>query len=135
MLFTRAFERVQLHGLAEVAVGLQLIAFHDVRFRLGRGQDDRRDRLQAVISLDVGQNLAAVHPGEIQVQQDQVRTRGIGVGAFVPQKGHGLHAVGSHVQADRPVGLAERFLRQPDVTGTVFDQENFYGIQRLRCLS
>ena len=46
---------------------------------------------------------------------------------LAPQKGHGLHAVGGHVQMDGPIGIAEGFLRQPDIAGTVFDQENFYG--------
>src|ERR1700678_2702559 len=32
----------ELHGLAEVAVRLKLIAFQNIRFRLGRGQYDRR---------------------------------------------------------------------------------------------
>ena len=47
--------------------------------------------------------------------------------AFAPQEGHGLHAVGGHVQAHGLVGVAEGFLRQPDIAGTVFDQEHFYG--------
>ena len=47
------------------------------------------------------------------------------MGPLVPQKGHGLHAVGSHLQMDGPVGFAEGFLRQPDITRTVFDQQNF----------
>ena len=31
------------------------------------------------------------------------------------------------MQTDGPVGVAEGFLRQPDIAGTVFDQENLYG--------
>src|SRR3981081_600469 len=46
------------------------------------------------------------------------------VGPFVPQKGHGLHAVPSHVYMDSSVGVAEGLLRQPDVPGTVFHQKN-----------
>src|SRR5229473_4902463 len=49
------------------------------------------------------------------------------VGPLMPEKGHGLHAVGGHVQMDRTIGIAEGFLRQPDITGTVFDQENLNG--------
>src|ERR1019366_4742640 len=49
----------QLHGLTEVTVGLELIAFCDVRLRLRRGQDDCWDRFQAVILFDVSQHLAA----------------------------------------------------------------------------
>jgi len=92
-----ALERLQPHGLGEVAVRLQLIALHDVRFRLGRGQDDGGDRLQVVIALDVRQDLAAIHSGKIQIQQDEVRPRGIAMWPLAPQEGHGLHAVGGHV--------------------------------------
>ena len=43
----QAVEGLKMHGLAEVAVGLQLIALHDIRFRLGSSQDDGGDRFQA----------------------------------------------------------------------------------------
>src|ERR1700682_861113 len=46
------------------------------------------------------------------------------VSPLVSQKRHGLYAVSSHVHTDGPVGVAENLLRQPDVTGAVFDQEN-----------
>ena len=80
-----------------------------------------------VIALDLSQDLAAIHLGEVQIQQDQVRARGVDVSSLVPQEGHGLHSVGSHVQVDGHVGIAEGFLRQPDIAGTVFDQENLHG--------
>jgi hypothetical protein len=48
------------------------------------------------------------------------------VGALTPQKGHGLHAVCRHVQFDQAVGVAEGFLCQPDIAGTVVDQQNLY---------
>ena len=80
-----------------------------------------------VILLDVSQNLAAIHLGQVEIQQDEIRARRVGVLALVPQKGHGLDAVGGHVQMDGRVGVAEGFLRQPDIAGAVFDQENFYG--------
>jgi hypothetical protein len=43
----------------------------------------------------------------------------------MPQKCHSLHAITGYVQTDALIGGAKGFLRQPDVTGTVFDQENF----------
>ena len=39
------------------------------------------------------------------------------------QKGQSLLAVFSHVQLDGAINIAEGFPRQPDITGTVFDQE------------
>ena len=76
--------------------------------------------------LDAGQNLAAIHLGKVQIQQDKVRTRGIGMHPLPPQKGHGLYAVGSDMHVDGAVGIAEGFLGQPDIAWAVFDQENFY---------
>ena len=96
-------------------------------FRVGSGQDYGGDGFQIVILLDVGQHLAAIHLGQVQIQQDEVRARGMDVTPLTPQKGHGLHAVGSHMQKDGLVGIAEGFLRQPDVARTVFDQQNLYG--------
>src|SRR5208282_5740276 len=49
------------------------------------------------------------------------------VRALPSQKGHGLHAVGSDVQMDGFIGIAKGFLRQPHISGAVFDQKNFYG--------
>ena len=75
----QALERVELHRLAEVAVRLELVALDDVRLRLRGGQDDRRNRLQALVLLDVRQHLAAVHLGQVEVQQDEIRARRVGV--------------------------------------------------------
>jgi hypothetical protein len=43
------------------------------------------------------------------------------------QKGHGRHAVGSHMQIDVRFGVAEGFPSQTDITRTVLDQKNFKG--------
>src|SRR6476620_8595352 len=80
-----------------------------------------------VMLRDVGQDLAAVHLGQVKIEQDKVRTGGKDVWPLTPQKGHGLHAVCSHMQKDRLIGITKRFLRQPDVARTVFDQQNLYG--------
>ena len=52
---------------------------------------------------------------------------GRGASAVAPlasQERHGLHAVSGDVQMDGGIGVAESLLRQPDIAGTVFDQEN-----------
>ncbi len=61
MLRTRLSKASSCTRLAEVAVGLQLVAVDDVRLRLGGGQDDGGDGLEARVALDLGQDLAAVH--------------------------------------------------------------------------
>src|SRR5713226_4611655 len=123
----QALEGVQLHRLAEVAVRLELIAFQNIRLRFGGSQDHYGDRFQALIILDVSQNLAAIHFGQVEIQQDKIWTRGMGVGSLLPQKGHGLHTVGSDVQLNRHIGIAECLLRQPDITGAIFNLQNLWG--------
>lgn len=73
-----------MRRFAEVAIRSELIAFHNICFRMGSSQDDRRDRLQAVILLDVSQNLAAIHFGEVQIQQDNIQASGMSVGPLMP---------------------------------------------------
>ena len=50
-------------------------------------------RLQLVVGLDLGQHLAAVLLRQVQVQQDQVRARRVGVLALAPQERDRLDAV------------------------------------------
>ena len=77
-------------------------------------------------SADLCQNLAAIHFGQVQVQQDKIRAKGMQVGTFMPQKSHGLDSVHNHVQMDEGIGFTEGFLGQPNISGIVFDQENLY---------
>src|ERR1700722_4274542 len=119
------FELFELHGLAEVAVCLELVARHDVRFGIRRGEGHRRYRFQVLILLDVGETPAAIHPGKIQVQQDKIRPRRIGVNALTPQKRHGFHTVGGYTQIDRFAGVAEGFLCQPNIAGTIFNEKYY----------
>jgi hypothetical protein len=44
-----------------------------------------------------------------------------------PQKGHRLHPPHATCNSDGPVGSAERFLRQPNITRAVLDQQNLLG--------
>ena len=74
----QALERIPLHGLAEVTVRPELVADHNIRFRLRGGQNHGRDGFQ-IYPLDAGPEAAAIHSREVEVQQDQVRARSIGV--------------------------------------------------------
>ena len=75
----------------------------------------------------MSENLAAIHFRQIQVQQNEVRPRGVLVFALPPEKRHGLHAVGSQMQGDRSIDVAKGLPRQPGIAGIVFNQENLHG--------
>src|ERR1700730_5782113 len=104
---------------------MELIALYDIRLRVGSCQNDRGDQTKADILLDVREKLSAIHFWQIQIEQDQIRTRSSGVGASTPQKSQRLHAVTRDVQFDSSVSFAEGFLRQPDIARIVLDQQHF----------
>ena len=77
-----------------------------------------------LVLLDERKDLAAIHPGKIEVQQDQIRAGRLIVGSFPPQEGHRFHPVIGDVQTDGEVGIAESLPGQPHVARTVLDQQN-----------
>src|ERR1700684_1548235 len=93
---------------------------------MGSGQGDRWNGFQGLIIFYVSQHLAAIHLGQIQIEQDEVGTRCVGMDPFMPQKSHGFETVRSDVQTNKTVCLAKRFLRQAHIAWTVFDQEDLY---------
>src|SRR5271163_923794 len=52
--------------------------------------------------------------------------RGMSFCPIALQHGHSFLAVISHEQMNRMIGSKQNFPRQPDITGIIFDQENFY---------
>jgi hypothetical protein len=61
------------------------------------------------------------------LQQDEVRARDIRVIARAPEERHRFHAVSRHVQMDLGIGGAERLPRQPNIPGTILNEENLEG--------
>jgi hypothetical protein len=89
--------------------------------------DDRWDHLEALVFLDVSQHLAPVHFGQVPIQQDDIWTWDIIVWPLTSQESYGVHAVARHMDTDGVVRDAERLLRQSDIAGTVFDQQDLGG--------
>jgi hypothetical protein len=46
------------------------------------------------------------------------------VTSLFPQEGHGLDAIARDVEFDERIDIPKSFLREPQISGTVFDQEN-----------
>ena len=102
---------------------MQVIGLQDILFILRGGQHHHRDTSQPRIVLNLRQDLAAVLFGEVEVEQNQIRTRAISVLALLPQEGHGLHAVGDDVDVIAQLAFLEGFLGQAHVPGVIFDQQ------------
>src|SRR3954451_7463651 len=61
-------EPLEVDRLGDVGVGVQLIAAHDVLVGLRGGQYDDRDPAEVRVVLDLGEYLAAVAPGQVEVE-------------------------------------------------------------------
>src|SRR4029077_14911557 len=63
-------ERLEIHGVDDVAVGTQSVRRRDIGFLVGRREDDDRQRLGPLIGPEPPQNLEAVDLRELQIQED-----------------------------------------------------------------
>src|SRR5947209_19310429 len=66
---------LEVHGLADVAVRAEVVAPDHVLFFARRGEDDDRQPPGALVLAYPLQDLEAIHFGELQVQQDDLRRR------------------------------------------------------------
>ena len=77
--FYQGLEGLQIHGLVEIAAGIQLLCERG-------GQNQGGNGLQIWILFNVSQHFTAIHPGKIQVQQNEVGARGVSVDAVTMEK-------------------------------------------------
>src|SRR5262249_11666881 len=87
------------------------------------GQHHDRDAAQVLVLFDLGEYLAPVDPGQVEVEQHEVGARRVGVLALPPQVGQGLLAVAHDVERVADLVLLERLLGHEDVARVVLDQQ------------
>src|SRR6266508_2191850 len=110
-------EALEVHRLGDVGVGVQLVAAQDVLLGLRRGEHHDRDLAQRRVLLDLRQHLAAVDPGQVQIQQDQVGYGRVGVLTLVPQIRQSRDTVVDDGQPVPQLVLLERLLVHEDLDG------------------
>ena len=89
-------------------------------------------RFKSASLLDLGEHLAAVLLGQVQVEQDQVRARA--VARYVPwrrRKARAVDPVLDDVKRVEDLGLLERLAGQAHVGGAVLDQQDVNGADAL----
>jgi len=75
------------------------------------------------VGLDLGEHLAPVLARQVEVEQDHVRARGVGVAPLTAQEGQRLHAVGDDAEVIADLALAQRLLGQAHITGVILHQQ------------
>ena len=122
-LLDRVEETVEVDGLRDVGIGVQLVAAEHVLLRLRRGEDDDRDVLQLRVGLDLRQHLAPVAAGQVEVEQDQVGPGHVRVRRLLAQVGQRLGPVGDDVEPVVQVVL-EGLPGHQHVSRVVLDQQD-----------
>src|SRR6202034_4794410 len=95
----------------------------DVVLGVARSQYDEGDPTQGVVALDEGQDLPAVDPRQIEVEEDQVRAGGVRVLALLAQEGDGGLPVVDYVELVEDLRLVEGLAGHHGVARIVLHQQ------------
>src|SRR2546421_2284655 len=103
---------------------MQLVAAQDVLVELRRGEQARRDVPERLVVLDLFEDLPAVPPRQVEVEQDQVGPDRVRERSLQAQVGQRLDTVVDHPQRVVDQVLLERLPRHEDVAGIVLDEQH-----------
>jgi len=78
------------------------------------------------MTLDANENIVAADFGEIEIEEDEVRTPGASLGRGPQEHIDTLSAVLGHTYIDVSFYLLEGFLEEADITGIVLNNQQFY---------
>jgi hypothetical protein len=116
---------IEVDRLHNVGTATQPVHVEDLLFLAGGRQDDDWQVAQVLVAGNLGQHFPPVHSGQVQIEENQIRSHGSRVGPLFAQKRHALFAIVHIVQVDRQLGDFEPFARQDDVVFVVLNQQDF----------
>src|SRR3989442_1183482 len=116
----------EIDRLADVAVGAEAVAAHDVLFFIGRGQHDDRHEPGAIVGPQSSQHLETVELRQFQIQQDDEWRLWIarGVRPSAEEIVEHLHAIPDDDDVIGKPVLLQRAHGERLVIGVVFDQQD-----------
>src|SRR6266498_4966476 len=106
-------EVIEIERLRYEAVRVQLVRARDVGLGSGGSEDDDRYAAQVGVAFELLQDLSPVLLREVEVEQDEIRPRTLGVLAFAAQEGHRLLTVAYDSQPRGAVAVLEHLTSQP----------------------
>src|SRR5579859_7292973 len=83
-LANRFRESLEIHWLANIAVGAQVVTRHAIALFIGGSENHDREQLGAFIGAKTTQHFETIELGELQVEQDDFRERRETVPSRVP---------------------------------------------------
>src|SRR5204862_7180044 len=90
-----AHELIEIDRLGDVTVGVEVVARQDVLVGVGRGQHDHGNPAKVLIVLDLGKDLLAVEPWEVEIEEDEIGAGSGGVFASAVEEIEGILGIGA----------------------------------------
>jgi hypothetical protein len=118
---------IKIDRFGYIAVGMQLICAEDIRIILRSCQDHDGDAREIGIRLNLRQHLAAILIGQVQIQQNNVRLRGICESSPAEEKINSIGAIIHHVKPIGDFGNIQRLPGQLDIPRVILNQQDFNG--------
>src|SRR5579859_1940701 len=137
-LANRFRELLEIHWLANIAVGAQVVTPDAIALFIGRGENHDREQLGAPVGAKTTQHFKTVELGQLQVEQDDFRERRERVPSRVSlsqQIFESLHAIARHHHLVFDVVSLEGPQRQQFVIGIVLNQEYDFAFHKRSSLS
>ena len=117
----------KFRGLTEIPVGAESLHFLAIAPRI-RGCHDQDKRIfTAGAGAQLAQYVSALVAGHIDVKQDEIWTRRLGIGIRLLEKLHGLLAIVCDVNLGFDAGFLKRLADQEDVRLAVLGNQNLPG--------
>ena len=91
-------------------------------FGFGGRQNHHTNILQRLIAVDLCQQFQAVFFRQIQIEEDEIRSRCIGVFSFLLEKGHCFHTILDDAEVIRHLGVFQDLPCKANIARIVFDQ-------------
>ena len=89
---------VHVHGLHQIPRNLQIVGSGNICFPVAAAHDDHRYGFQVGIGPHLCQYLESVLPWQVQVQQNEIGTRGAGIRPFAFQEAKSFLAIADDME-------------------------------------
>jgi len=115
------------YGLYQITCNVLVIGTRQIAFLFAAADHNYRDSAKLGVGLHGGQDLIAVDPGQVQVQEHEVGTGGVGVLSLPPKKRQRFLSIGGGVDLIPDSGVPESRQHQVHICWIIVDHQDLDG--------
>ncbi len=127
-----AKETLQVGSLVEVAVGEAVVGLAHITFGVGGGENSDGNEAQTGVGFNVFEQVFGIALGQVEIQEDKVGARRLGVSALAAEEEQRLIAIARDTDVDGRIDVAQGFAHESDIRRVVFNDEDLSVVQQER---